>query len=68
MNLSKKILGWALIVCSLTVFFVVLIYLIVNPLVIPTWLPIAFIFAVIPLIMGFYYVYSDRNKSGQKTH
>lgn len=61
--MTGKIIGWALIICSITEFLVVLIYLIRNPLATPFWFPIAFFATVLPFNIGFYYIYSNRNKT-----
>lgn len=58
--MSKKVLGWILITYSIAVFLVVLTYLILNPIVAPFWMPIAFFVDFVPLNIGFYYVYSTR--------
>ncbi len=60
--MSRKTIGWALITYSITAFLVVLIYLIRNPVATPFWFPIAFFVTFIPLNIGFYYIYSNRNK------
>ncbi len=58
--MRKKVLGWILIIYSIAVFLMVLTYLILNPIVAPFWLPIAFIVDFLPFNIGFYYVFGAR--------
>jgi hypothetical protein len=65
--MSRKIIGWAIIIYSITSFLVVLIYLMLHLSATPFWLPIAFFATFLPFNVGFYYVFGNRKKRRRKS-